>query len=72
MVLAGCFRDLSSLHSVLSSFTQHPDNRGFMSQSLGLQKGIEMRRLWSLSVLLLLTIWGREKDAVILATQDRM
>lgn len=43
-----------------------------MSQSLGLRKGIEVRRLWSFPVLPLLTSWGGEKDAVILVTQDRM
>lgn len=64
-VLVECFRDLSSI-------TQHPDENGLMSQSLGLWKGIEARRLWSHPVMLLLTSWGGEKDAVILTTQDRM
>lgn len=71
-VLVECFRDLSSSHPVLSSITQHPVENGLMSQSLGLWKGIEARRLWSHPVMLLLTSWGGEKDAVILATQDRM
>lgn len=71
-VLVECFRDLGSSHPVLSSITQHPDENGLMSQSLGLRKGLEARRLWSHPVLLLLTSWGGEKDAEILATQDRM
>lgn len=82
MTPAGCCRGFSSLHPVLSSLTQHPDESGLMSQcyqlslskskwSLGLWKDLETKAQ-SLHVQLLLTSWGGEKDAVIFVTQDRV